>query len=679
MVKAAAMWEAHQVNHMKSRFAKHYSHALDKKHGTQREQALEKVNAQKLVIARAEMQSVIAQHNDERLTKSELRTKTALNRVKARGTETLQKHLAVAKEATKRADSVQTKAFAAILSKDAASKEKALSKVNAAQARARRAEASKASALKALIVARNKLSALSAKATHGSVELNKELKARLNAQSNMMKHQLSQVKKETVKRTKSDLKKANALTVQKKVAAIKLKLAKRFKAKLQHAQGDASKVATQAQKATISAARLAKKEEKVAASAVARGQEKATKATKRAAAVKAMAAQQMSTLAKQKQLALRHFAMYNKRLKTLENEKSAKAQAKIDAQQEAVHQSQEAAARVARFAQTQIDNLEVEKSKIAIGKAATAGEVLKNAIYQVKTVDRRAHGDAVLEMEKQAALAKKKRALEKKQKALAKAKEHTAKLTAKAKEFKAKAKAKKKELHKKKIAKEKGAKHAKIVKEGFTKGVKFAREKHAKRAVAAKKIKEKHTKRAMAAKIKQLAAKSKKSKPQTPTLTKSLKMEAKELITAAVGKVSAQRLKQYTKIVEAKLNKFLASRKTKTPAQIKDAAVTAVKEAVAAVKRGPKRKSKVAKAVHKAGKHKAGKAPAIAHHKKAKAASVASVKASKTAVKASKTAVKASKTAVKAAKSATKAAHTVTKVAHAAAKAVKSSKKSTHS
>merc|ERR1711990_382425 len=222
------------------------------------------------------------------------------------------------------------------------------------------------------------------------------------------------------------------------------------------------------------------------------------------------------------------------------------------------------------------------------------------------------------------------------------------------------------------IAKEKGAKHAKIVKEGFTKGVKFAREKHAKRAVAAKKIKEKHTKRAMAAKIKQLAAKSKKSKPQTPTLTKSLKMEAKELITAAVGKVSAQRLKQYTKIVEAKLNKFLASRKTKTPAQVKDAAVTAVKEAVAAVKRGPKRKSKVAKAVHKAGKHKAGKAPAIAHHKKAKAASVASVKASKTAVK-------ASKTAVKAAKFATKAAHTVTKVAHAAAKAVKSSKKSTHS
>jgi len=271
-----------------------------------------------------------------------------------------------------------------------------------------------------------------------------------------------------------------------------------------------------------------------------------------------MAAQQMAILAKQKKLALKHFAQYNKRLETLENEKSAKVQAKVDAKQELVHVAQQRAARIARFAQAQMAAADIQKSETAISKANAAGEMLKRAIYKVRTVDTRARGHASLEIEKQMALAKKKKALESKQKALAKALEKKAKLAAKTKEAKKKRRTKKKEIRKKKAYNEKAKKHAKIVKESFTKGVRFAREKTAKKAIASVRAKEKRKKNAQLRKIAAIAkAKNakehaKKELNKKHTLAKTLQSQAKQLAKAA-----GVHGRKYVRIAKQSLQKFL--------------------------------------------------------------------------------------------------------------------------
>merc|ERR1711959_365719 len=209
--------------------------------------------------------------------------------------------------------------------------------------------------------------------------------------------------------------------------------------------------------------------------------ELAAKAVKRAAAVQSMAAQQMERLTKQKKLALKHFQEFNTRLRALENEKSAKTEAKIRAKQSEANRATKAAARAARFAEQQMAAADLQKSQAVINRADTANAVLESAIYAVKTADARARGAASLEQEQQRVLKTKQRTLEKKKKSLTKAKEQKAKVALEVVERKKKAVARAKELHIKQVDNEKREKHARTAHEGFVKGVAFAKEKRAKR------------------------------------------------------------------------------------------------------------------------------------------------------------------------------------------------------
>merc|ERR1711939_1267063 len=184
-------------------------------------------------------------------------------------------------------------------------------------------------------------------------------------------------------------------------AKAKAKLAAQASKKTHQAQKKASKVANAAMKAATSAKKLAGREAHVAARARSHSKELAAKAVKRAAAVQSMAAQQMERLSKQKKLALKHFQEFNTRLRALENEKSAKTEAKIHAKQSEANRATKAAARAARFAEQQMAAADLQKSQAVINRADTANAVLESAIYAVKTADARARGAASLEQEQQ--------------------------------------------------------------------------------------------------------------------------------------------------------------------------------------------------------------------------------------------------------------------------------------
>jgi hypothetical protein len=613
-MQAAAAWEATMVAKMKSRFARDYTSAATAKTKNKRQVQVEKekLNAFKMVIARAEMQSFLARRTEEKLTKATTRATTAASRAKAANAKVLARRLKESRLAAAQSDAVQRKAVAKVLAKDAAQTMKAQAEANRAEAEAKHAVAAKREAVTALAAARSKLETLSTAAAKGTAQLSAKLRTELKAQQEQMKLRLKAARQHTAREVKDQLKKSNSAKLKKEVAAEKARLAKISAAKTATAEARASKVATAAEEAAGHARILAKQEAKVAAHAREHSMKIAKKAQDRAAAVKAMAAKQMATLAKQKGLALKHFQQFNVRLKALQNENAAKNQAKLAAKGKQVHKATLAAARAARFAEAQMTEADLQRSQAVINKADTANAILKKAISHVNQADTLAHGTVYVEEEKQRLLAEKKHALERKEKKLALAKEKRKKIQIKAAEAKGKSKAKKMEKAKKKALKEKTAKNDRLLHEGFVKGVAHQKEISAK--VAAKALAARTAKAAARAakkgerKAKALLKKSKVPKKKAPKKKKGPMTpadQARQLVRKAVDATMGAKdeNKAATADVadaEGKLRAFMNGKTANTAAKAvaakpTEAALKAIgvhKKGKKAVKKGGKKSSK---------------------------------------------------------------------------------------
>jgi len=232
MTKAASRWEASQVMKMRSRFARHFSKSLtlNPKNEKDRlkaehESDRERINAQKMVIARAEMQEIVSKKHQERLSKKLMRAKNSGKRAKAQAAFDLKKRIAQTKLEDSRANTVQRTAVASVLAKDAAKAEKAEIEANHERAAAKHATIAKEEALGALTVAQKKLTSLSEAAAKGTATLSAKLRKQLKAQQQQMKGKIAQVKHDTAVAVAKKLSKVGKRVIAAKGAKAKAKLA----------------------------------------------------------------------------------------------------------------------------------------------------------------------------------------------------------------------------------------------------------------------------------------------------------------------------------------------------------------------------------------------------------------------------------------------------------------------
>lgn len=476
------MWEEREVMKLKQRFARHFTSGL-KANTTTAEGKLEalhqsdrqEINVEKLVLKNAEMHAILSKRNAEKSAKNMLRMKDAAHRYQLAASDTVKEKLKELHGATNQANDVQRSAVSKVLAKDASETLEAKKQANEAKAEATHAKAAQAEALGALKAARQKLQSLSKAAAAGTAMLGVKLKKELEAQQEQVAEKLKLVKNATaVEVTKRVRQEQEALYAQKWKQAQK-DLNYRIANETEVAQSHAAKVVAAAEAAAESAEKMARKEAQVAEKSREQSKQIADEAITQAAAIKAASEDQVHMMAKQKKAAMEHFHQFTASLKQLENEKSAKFEAKIQAKQALADAATQEAARTARFAEQQLTEADLQASQASINKAAAAGERLQASIQYISNVQPRARGMVSIREEKKALADEKSQKLKEKEDAIALAKEKSQKAVLEAKETKMKKEENEKEITKKTIAKEAQSKHDAIAKEGYQKGVAHAR------------------------------------------------------------------------------------------------------------------------------------------------------------------------------------------------------------
>jgi hypothetical protein len=481
--EATQKWEEDQVLQKKTRFARHFAKGLtvdpNSKEGkleALHESDRQKINVEKMVLENAEMQAILAKRNAEKSAKAELRTQESLKRYELAATSASKRMDQQIETATTKENQVQKTAVTSVLAKQASQTLAAKTAANAAKARAKHAEAAKKEALGALTVARKKLQKLSSAAAAGTAMLGIKLKEELKAQQEQVQNKIKQVRKTTALEVQARVTKQQKEKYEEKLRDEKDRLAQVLNNKTLAAEQHASQVVSAAEQAAAGAKALAQKEAAVAEKARASSKEIADEATERARAIKAAAAEQVATMAKQKAAAVKHFQEFTANLKELESEKAAKSEAKILAQQEAADAATEEAARAARFAEQQMTEADLQRSQAAINKVEAGGETLQNAIDTMSTVDTRARGKSAIEGEEKALAEEKANKKAKKEAELAATKEKATKAALSQKEQAEKAATAIKEQATKRVLKEKQDARTKIHDEGYQKGVAHAQE-----------------------------------------------------------------------------------------------------------------------------------------------------------------------------------------------------------
>jgi hypothetical protein len=480
--QATQKWEENEVVKLKHRFALHYAKGLNinptTKEGHLRnlhEVDRQRINAEKLVLENAEMQSIVAKRNAEKSAKSTLRMRDAAKRYELAARDTLHEKVKQIHAADNQANEMQRQAVTDVLARDASETLKAKTAANKAKAQAMHAEAAKTQALAALNVAKGKLTRLSKAAAAGTAILGTKLRTELKARQEQVQAQLEKVKEATAREVEARTRRELKVEYEAKLLAAKKALHAAAANATAMAEVKASKVVEAAEQAAASAKAMAAKEAQVAAESRDRSKQVANEALTRAKVIKAAEAQQMASLAQQKVAALKHFKEFSSQLKKLESEKSGKAEKRTEQSEKREQTAVEEAARAARFASVQKTEAELQASKALRGRVGAARETLKNAMYMVSTMDTRARGQAAKVAEKRALVserAKKKAAVIAKQE---KTQEVAAKKVVEMKETKTKAADKIKEVAKKKVIKETQTKNNKIKNEGYQKGLAHAK------------------------------------------------------------------------------------------------------------------------------------------------------------------------------------------------------------
>lgn len=487
--QAAQMWEEGEVVKLKKRYARHFSASLSA-NTTTAEGKLEalhqadrqKINVEKLVLKNAEMHAILAKRNAEKSAKNALRMKDAADRYQLAASDTIKQKLKEIRGATDQANDVQRDAVSKVLAKDASQTLEAKKEANEAKAEAKHATAAKAEALGALKTAREKLQSLSKAAAAGTAMLGVKLKKQLEAQQEQVAEKLKQVKNATTVEVTKQVQQEQADLYAQKWKQAQARLKQKIANETEIAQSHAANVVAAAEAAAESAKDMAKQEAQVAEKAREKSKQIADEATTRAAAIKAASDDQIQMMAKQKQAAMEHFHQFTASLKQLENEKSAKSEAKIQAKQALADAAIQEAARTARFAEQQLTEADLQASQAAINKAAAAGERLEASIQYISNVQPRARGMVSIRAEKKALADERSQKLKEKEDAIELAKEKSQKAVLEAKETKVKNEENEKESTKKTVAKEAQSKHDAIAKEGYQKGVAHARSVYLKKA-----------------------------------------------------------------------------------------------------------------------------------------------------------------------------------------------------
>jgi len=546
--QATQKWEENEVVKLKDRFARHFTTGLNVNPTTKEGQLAslhevdrQKINVEKMVLENAEVQAVIAKRNAEKSAKSALRIQESAKRYRLAAANTLSQKVKEIHTADNQADEMQRQAVTRVLAKDASETLKAKTEANAAKAKSKHAEAAKAQALSALDVARSKLTSLSKAAAAGTAMLGAKLKMELKARQEQVSAKIAQVKADTAHEVEARIRKEVTAEYEKKVEAEKEKGKLAADQANKVAEGHASKVVHEAQSAAASAKALAEKEKDAAERSEARSKEIADEATTRAKVIKSAAAEQMQELATQKADALKHFKEFSDKLKKLENEKSAKAEARTAKAQRRADAATQEAAKAARFADEQMAEADLQASHAMINKAKAAGAILRSTIERVRTVDTRSRGHVAIAGEKLALVNERKDKVRAKQMAAEEVAERKTKLAMQTKEVETKADDRVKEVAKKQVIKEAKAKHDKIEQTGYEKGIK-----HAQALFDAKQNKANKKKAAMlnAKKVAAVETKAKallkvarkvKAREETPEQSQARKLVREAVATTAVN------------------------------------------------------------------------------------------------------------------------------------------------